>query len=210
MTQDLHLYTSEYTAAETVSTIPINIAIYEPGLDYLLVFLNGSLLTEGTDYERNISQGTITLTDAIGDGETVNFLVFKSDGIDIQVSEFGTPESRNEAILQNILGGDNPLLYPESRIETLLLAQLYKDNIDASQNPNIAAALEYLKTNWTTYDVGVSHVANIPAGGPVAAAIVYKYTDDYGAVLVLSYHPMFPHPAYCRMFAGEWTSPYWI
>lgn len=210
MTQDLHLYTSEYTAAETVSTIPINIAIYEPGLDYLLVFLNGSLLTEGTDYERNISQGTITLTDAIGEGETVNFLVFKTDGIDIQVSEFGTPESRNEAILQNILGGDNPLLYPESRIETLLLAQLYKDNIDASQNPNIAAALEYLKTNWTTYDVGVSHVANIPAGGPVAAAIVYKYTDDYGAVLVLSYHPMFPHPAYCRMFAGEWTSPYWI
>lgn len=210
MTQDLSLYTSEYTAAETVSTIPINIAIYEPGLDYLLVFLNGKLITEDVDYTRNIGAGTITLTDSIDEGETVNFLVFKSEGVDIETSEFGTPESRNEAILQNILGGDNPLLYPESRIETLLLAMLYKDNIDASTNPNISAALEYIKTNWSTYDAGISHVTGIPAGGPVAGAIVYKYSDDYGAVLVLSYHPMFPHPAYCRMFAGEWTTPYWI
>lgn len=33
---------------------------------------------------------------------------------------FETPESRNEAILQNILGANNNLLPPESRIETLL------------------------------------------------------------------------------------------
>ena len=84
MTQDLHLYTSEYTAAETVSVIPINIAIYEPGLDYLLVFLNGSLITEGTDYTRNIGAGTITLTDEIGVGETVNFLCFYFQAYQIQ------------------------------------------------------------------------------------------------------------------------------
>lgn len=210
MAYDLTLYTSEYTAADTVDVIPINIAVYEPGLDYLLVFLNGTLITENKDYTRNAAQGTITLSEAINQGETVNFLCFKADGVNIDVSEFGDPESRNEAILQNILGGENPLLYPQSRIETLLLAQLYKDNIDANTNPNISAALEAIKTNWASYEVGLSHVTNIPAGGPVAAAIVYKYTDDYGAVLVLSYHPMFPHPAYCRMFAGEWTTPYWI
>lgn len=34
--------------------------------------------------------------------------------------EFDNPQSRNEAILQNILGADNSLLPPESRIETLL------------------------------------------------------------------------------------------
>ena len=34
------------------------------------------------------------------------------------------PESRNEAILQNILGAENQLLPPESRIETLLQALL--------------------------------------------------------------------------------------
>lgn len=210
MVQDLTLYTSEYTATETVSVIPINIAIYEPGLDYLLVFINGTLVQENKDYTRNAAQGTITLTEPINEGEIVNFLCFKTDGVDIDISEFGDPESRNEAILQNILGGENPLLYPQSRIETLLLAQLYKDNIDASNNPNIAAALEVIKTNWTTYAVGISNVVNIAAAGPVCGAIVYKYTDDYGAVLILSYHPMFPHPVYCRMFAGEWTTPYWI
>lgn len=36
--------------------------------------------------------------------------------------DFGTPESRNEAILQNILGANNDLLPPFSRIETLLIA----------------------------------------------------------------------------------------
>lgn len=36
------------------------------------------------------------------------------------MAEFDTPQSRNEAILQNILGANNKLLPPESRIETLL------------------------------------------------------------------------------------------
>lgn len=34
--------------------------------------------------------------------------------------EFEAPQSRNEAILQNILGANNELLPPQSRIETLL------------------------------------------------------------------------------------------
>ena len=36
------------------------------------------------------------------------------------MAEFESPQSRNEAILQNILGANNDLLPPESRIETLL------------------------------------------------------------------------------------------
>ena len=36
------------------------------------------------------------------------------------MAEFDEPQSRNEAILQNILGADNDLLPPESRIEILL------------------------------------------------------------------------------------------
>lgn len=207
---DLKLYSSEYTATETVSIIPINIAMYEPGIDYLLVFLNGNLLTEDTDYTINLSEGTITLTNEIGQGETVNFLCFKANGIDIDVREFGTPESRNEALLQNMLGGNNPILAPFSRIETLLLALMSKMNVDATDNENLEAALECVKTNWANYEPGISHIANVPAGGPVAAVIVYKYNDEYGAVIVLSYHPMFPHPAYCRLFAGEWQTPYWL
>ena len=210
MTQDLKLYSSEYTASDTISTIPINIAMYEPGIDYLLVFLNGNLISEDTDYTINLTQGTITLTNPIGEGETVDFLCFKANGIDIDVSEFGPPESRNEALLQNILGGNNTILQPFSRIEVLLLALMDKINVDASKNPNLEAALDCLKTNWSNYEHGISHIADIPAGGPVAAAVVYKYNEEYGAVLVLSYHPMFPHPAYCRLFAGEWQTPYWL
>lgn len=37
-----------------------------------------------------------------------------------------SPQSRNEAILQNMLGADNELLPPESRIETLLQDLLAK------------------------------------------------------------------------------------
>ncbi len=36
------------------------------------------------------------------------------------MNDFASPQSRNEAILQNILGANNELLPPESRIETLL------------------------------------------------------------------------------------------
>ena len=44
---------------------------------------------------------------------------------------FGAPQSRNEAILQNMLGANNELLPPESRIEVLLqLLLLELENID--------------------------------------------------------------------------------
>lgn len=36
------------------------------------------------------------------------------------MSDFNAPESRNEAILQNMLGAHNAILPPESRIEVLL------------------------------------------------------------------------------------------
>lgn len=209
MTQDLSLYTSEYMATDEVSTIPINIEMYEPNIDYLLVFINGALAVEDEDYTLN-TNGTITLTTPLGVGETVNFLCFKAAGIDIDVSEFGDPQSRNEALLQNMLGGQNQILYPMSRIEVLLLALLNKMNVDASDNENITAALDVIKTNWTSFETGFSFQTPVAAAGPVAGVIVWKYTDDYGAVLIISYHPMFPHPAYCRMFAGEWTTPYWL
>ena len=39
---------------------------------------------------------------------------------------FPAPQSRNEAILQNMLGADNELPEPMSRIEVLLIAVLEK------------------------------------------------------------------------------------
>lgn len=40
------------------------------------------------------------------------------------MADFEKPESRNEAILQNMLGADNPLGEPLSRIEALLMQVL--------------------------------------------------------------------------------------
>ena len=40
------------------------------------------------------------------------------------MEDFGSPESRNEAILQNMLGADNQLGEPLSRIEALLMQVL--------------------------------------------------------------------------------------
>lgn len=40
------------------------------------------------------------------------------------MSEYGEPQSRNETILQNMLGEDYPMLEPQSRIEVLLQALL--------------------------------------------------------------------------------------
>ena len=209
MTQDLHLYTSTYTATGGEYAVPINILNFNPATDYLLVFLNSEYVSE-SDYSMSATSDTVIFTDPLTAGQIVEMLMFKTDGVEIDTNEFGAPESRNEAILQNILGGSNVLLTPESRIEVLLMALLKQSNVDASGNENVMTALENVKANWESYETGISHVANVQAGGPVAGVIVYKYTNDYGAVLILSYHPMFPHPAYCRMFAGEWTTPYWL
>lgn len=49
------------------------------------------------------------------------------------MAEFEAPQSRNEAILQNMLGADNELLPPESRIEVLLQMLLEAlENLDPS------------------------------------------------------------------------------
>ena len=40
------------------------------------------------------------------------------------MTDFESPESRNEAILQNMLGAENPLGEPLSRIEALLMQLL--------------------------------------------------------------------------------------
>lgn len=45
----------------------------------------------------------------------------------------GEPQSRNEAILQNILGADNELVPPESRIETLLQEILEQGGLNVKQ-----------------------------------------------------------------------------
>ena len=72
---------------------------------------------------------------------------------------FDTPQSRNEAILQNMLGADNELLPPESRIETLLQMILEQGSGDAgsynqlSDKPQIDGTT--LQGNKTAAELGL-------------------------------------------------------
>lgn len=70
------------------------------------------------------------------------------------IYEFGEPGSRNEAILQNMLGADNEILPPFSRIEKLLidLAELI-ENMDggggASSSPiSLSSLLTLTVAGW--------------------------------------------------------------
>lgn len=61
--------------------------------------------------------------------------------------DFGTPQSRNEAILQNALGASNPLGPPQSRIEALLLELLEKIG-------SIESVVRYIGVTTTTITDG--------------------------------------------------------
>lgn len=79
LTQELTLatnimtLTSSFTTSGTTTTIPINIASYDPSTDVLTVFING-LNAQGM---YTVSGGDIILANAVPNGTKVNFLVFK-------------------------------------------------------------------------------------------------------------------------------------
>jgi len=72
------MLTNEYVSTESVSTISIGIASYNPDTDILQVFVNGLRALEDTQYTVNSDGTSITLTTPIETGQTVQFVVFKS------------------------------------------------------------------------------------------------------------------------------------
>ena len=70
------------------------------------------------------------------------------------MAEFDSPQSRNEAILQNILGADNVLLPPQSRIEELLMQLLEEWPVGPQEVP---------ENDVTFYDYDGSIVASYTA-----------------------------------------------
>lgn len=99
------------------------------------------------------------------------------------MAEFGAPQSRNESILQNMLGANNVLVPPESRIENLLIQILNQggggDNVfiatyGTTASGDIAAAINTRKI------IIVAKGANVPSEIAVAAQVdgtrVYLHT----------------------------------
>lgn len=90
------------------------------------------------------------------------------------MAEFDAPQSRNESILQNMLGANNALVPPESRIEDLLIQILNQggggDNVfiatyGTTASGDIAAAINTRKI------IIVAKGANVPSEIAVAAQV---------------------------------------
>lgn len=69
-------FTSEYNATGTVTNIPIGILSFDPDTDVLQVYING--LSAVGKYELNADKVSIDLDNAINNGDSVYFVVFKS------------------------------------------------------------------------------------------------------------------------------------
>lgn len=75
------------------------------------------------------------------------------------------PQSRNEAILQNMLGADNELLPPESRIEELLLELLeYLKDGGGGSKITVDSELSTTSTNPVQNKVIASQMMGVIAG----------------------------------------------
>lgn len=78
VTTNVIVFTSEYVSSAAVTSVPINIASYDPHTDVLQVYINGLKAGEGSRYSVNAEGTAIDLTAELSAGQTVNFVVFKS------------------------------------------------------------------------------------------------------------------------------------
>ena len=101
------------------------------------------------------------------------------------MSEYGEPQSRNETILQNMLGEDYPMLEPQSRIETLLQAllgewQTIEGNIPSVETitgtvSNRDLTFKYYDNNQELHDLTINARS--------ITMTLYKYGKLYTGVL---------------------------
>lgn len=97
------------------------------------------------------------------------------------MAEFDAPQSRNEAILQNILGADNVLLPPQSRNEAILQNILGADNVLLPPQSRIEELLMQLLEEWPVgpQEVPENDVNFYDYNG----SIVFSYTVEEFAAL---------------------------
>lgn len=139
------------------------------------------------------------------------------------MADFETPESRNEAILQNILGADNVLIPPQSRIEVLLQllleelqggsSEVVVDNelSDTSTNPvqnkviyqNLLPALAGITPNANgSMELYSKNLNNITTSGFYNAMTCTNAPFDYMTLIVVGYYL----DGYCTQIATDVTT----
>ncbi len=104
------------------------------------------------------------------------------------MSEFSTPESRNEAILQNILGADNQLLPPQSRIEVLL--QLLLEELEGGSSEVVVDdALSKTSKNPVQNKVVTANLLPAIAGiTPNAKGSMELYSKDLNTITTSGFY----------------------
>lgn len=104
------------------------------------------------------------------------------------MADFETPQSRNEAILQNILGADNELLPPESRIETLL--QLLLEELEGGSSEVVVDnALSNTSTNPVQNKVISANLLPAIAGiTPNSSGSMELYSKDLDAITTSGFY----------------------
>lgn len=104
------------------------------------------------------------------------------------MADFETPQSRNEAILQNILGADNELLPPESRIETLL--QLLLEELEGGSSEVVVDnALSKTSTNPVQNKVISANLLPAIAGiTPNSSGSMELYSKDLDTITTSGFY----------------------
>lgn len=104
------------------------------------------------------------------------------------MADFETPQSRNEAILQNILGADNELLPPESRIETLL--QLLLEELEGGSSEVVVDnALSNTSTNPVQNKVICANLLPAIAGiTPNSSGSMELYSKDLDTITTSGFY----------------------
>lgn len=139
------------------------------------------------------------------------------------MSEFEKPQSRNEAILQNILGADNQLIPPESRIEVLLQLlleelqggssevvvdnELSKTSTNPVQNKvisaNLLSAIAGITPNANgSMELYSKNLNNITTSGFYNAMTCTNAAFDYMTLIVVGYYL----DGYCTQIATDVTT----
>lgn len=111
-TMNVTVLKSEYTASGGTSEIPINIQSYNPSSDALLVYINGVLASEQTQY--SVVDDHIVLLNPISAGNTVLFVCFHAliagdasstisavEALDDKVDGFMNDSGWNSLVLSN-------------------------------------------------------------------------------------------------------------
>ncbi len=113
--------------------------------------------------------------------------------------DFGKPQSRNEAILQNILGANNELLPPQSRIEALLQEIYAEGGVDAAEvlgakfivwaNPNYDKTEVYkaIQEKWSELPTNSQFIISVAVYGGRYSGICDKVSEDFGSMILTSY-----------------------